>query len=529
MIAPQTSVTTADSIQLPGILPETGPAPESRAGSADEAPRDSDAVAFHDRLDGSAFEFRTRILVWRLSVGDFFLCPDDGLIFRGCTVEVKRIASPPGHRYAPNCADLIRADPCRRWAQRVIEGASVSRGLMNPTAKKWTLRLIKLSVCAGALWYLSGKVTFRDYARLAESPKLKQRIISETGDSLVILNAATDQPRTISAHALAVQDSLKPGQRPIERGLFYIIRSANWSWTGWAIATMAPIPCILAWRLRYLLAMQQIVLNFRDAVLLTYAGNFFNFAMPGTTGGDVYKAYHVAKRTTRRVEAVTIIILDRAIGMISFLILSVGALLIARKEELLGEYGIWVTYLMLAFFLGCLLFFSRRVRDLLRFEKLLARLPFGDKIRRIDETAYQFRHHPVRAMNALVATFASHFLGVTVIYFLARGFGIHPKADESIRDFYLACLLSTVVGQLFSAVPISVQGFGLMEAVFYRVLVVGGWATASQMLALTLSFRIVQIFWALPGLVVPWLGFEAPPTEGPTPGTTGPNLPLPEA
>ncbi|MCC7313634.1 MAG: hypothetical protein IT419_02350, partial [Planctomycetes bacterium] len=74
---------------------------------------------------------------------------------------------------------------------------------MNPTAKKWTLRLIKLSVCAGALWYLSGKVTFRDYARLAESPKLKQRIISETGDSLVILNAATDQPRTISAHALA--------------------------------------------------------------------------------------------------------------------------------------------------------------------------------------------------------------------------------------------------------------------------------------------------------------------------------------
>lgn len=383
---------------------------------------------------------------------------------------------------------------------------------MNQTAKRWTLRCIKLAFCAGALWYLSGKVTFRDYVRLKESPSQKQRLISEDGDVLVVLDA-DGRSRTIAVQDLADQDALKPGQRAVEHGLIRIIRSANWTWTGWAVVVMAPIPLILAWRLRYLLAMQQIAITLRDATLLTYAGNFFNFAMPGTTGGDVYKAYHIAKRTTRRVEAVTIIILDRAIGMISFLLLSVGALFISRKDELLGEYGAWVSYLMIALFAGCGLFFSRRVRDLIHFEALLAKLPFGDKIRRIDETAYHFRHHPVRAMNAFVGTIASHFLGVTVIYFLARGFDIHPKPGESISDFYTACLLSTIVGQLFSAVPISVQGFGLMEAVFYRVLVVGGWATASQMLALTLSFRIVQIFWALPGVIVPWLGFEAPPDE----------------
>jgi hypothetical protein len=28
-----------------------------------------------------------------------------------------------------------------------------------------------------------------------------------------------------------------------------------------------------------------------DGIKLTYAGNFFNFAMPGSNGGDIFKAY----------------------------------------------------------------------------------------------------------------------------------------------------------------------------------------------------------------------------------------------
>ncbi|OQZ05808.1 MAG: hypothetical protein B6D36_08210, partial [Planctomycetes bacterium UTPLA1] len=45
---------------------------------------------------------------------------------------------------------------------------------------------------------------------------------------------------------------------------------------------------------------------------------------------------------------------------------------------------------------------------------------------------------------------------------------------------------------------------------FFKVLVEGGWSTSSQMLALTLGLRLVQIIWSLPGVVVPWLGFARP-------------------
>ncbi len=33
----------------------------------------------------------------------------------------------------------------------------------------------------------------------------------------------------------------------------------------------------------------------------------------------------------------------------------------------------------------------------------------------------------------------------------------------------------------------------------------------SEMLALTLGARLVQVVWALPGAIVPWLGFGRPP------------------
>lgn len=386
---------------------------------------------------------------------------------------------------------------------------------MKSKLRVWGLRFVKLAVCAGALWYLAGQVTLRDYVRLADSPDQKRLLISEDADLLEVVHDGSSTSHRMPRNALADQTQLKKGQRSIEYGLLTIVRRSDWKWTSWAFAVLGPIPFILAWRLRYLLAMQEIHLSYRDAVLLTFAGNFFNFAMPGTTGGDVYKAYHIAKRTHKRIEGVTIVFLDRIMGLISFLILAAVALMISRQRDIIGEFGKWVGYLVVAFFIGCLLYFSQRVRRWIRYDSLLSRLPFGEQLRRIDETAFNCRRHPRQTVFAILGTVVSHIFGVIAIYLLARGLGIQPRPEDKPGDFALACMLATVVGYLFAAIPISIQGFGLMEAVYLRVLVKGGWATASQMLALTLGSRIIQIIWAFPGILVPWMGLEAPPRNGP--------------
>jgi hypothetical protein len=196
---------------------------------------------------------------------------------------------------------------------------------VTPAAKKWLMTLIKLTVCAVAVWYLSGKITINDYARLKDSPKIRHLLIGESADSLRIRDAVTGQEQNVPRSELAGQEQLGRNERPIEYGLRYVLRSTQWSWTLWAFLAMGPATFVIAWRLRLLLSTQNITISHRDAILLSFAGNFFNFAMPGTTGGDLYKAYHIAKRTHKRAEGVTIVFLDRVIGLISFLLLATAS------------------------------------------------------------------------------------------------------------------------------------------------------------------------------------------------------------
>lgn len=381
---------------------------------------------------------------------------------------------------------------------------------MKARAKKWLLNLVKFAVCGVALWYLSTQVTINDRVMLASEPGRVWSVVKESGTggdrTFEIRAKDTGETRHVELADLAGDTP----ERKIERGLKSVLGRMNWRWAVAALIVFAPVTFVLAWRLRLLLDTQEIPIGYRDALLLTFAGNFFNFTLPGTTGGDLYKAYHIAKRTHKRMEGVTLVLLDRVFGLVSFLILAVFTIFVARNTSVIGEFGQYVGWVMLAVIGGGLLYFSERFRQLIRFDEIVRRLPLADKLQRIDATAYNLRRHKGETLTAIVITVISHFGVVTCIYFLARGFGIDPQPGRGAGQLYIAVLISTVVGYLFAAIPISFQGFGLFEAVFIKVLVKGGWCDISAMLVLTLSARLVQVLWSLPGVVVPWLGLERP-------------------
>jgi len=373
---------------------------------------------------------------------------------------------------------------------------------------------MKFGVCALAIWFFAGIVTLDDRLRLADNPDDVWIVQGETanGDQrgFQIQHEVSGELRNVTQDDLAPEATLKKGQRAYQPGLKSIVSRADSTWGLAALGMFAPVPFIIAWRLRLLLSTQSISMTYRDALLLTFAGNFFNFTLPGTTGGDIYKAYHIAKKTHKRAEGVTIVVLDRVFGLVSFLMIAAITVFAARHTNIVGDFGTIVGYLLLLLVLGGMAFASKRVRDLIRYDRLLDKLPLSDKIRRIDQTAFNLRNHAGKAFVALLGTAVSHFCFVTMVYFLARCFGIVPTGEQTQGELYLATLIATVVGSLFAAIPISVQGFGQLEAVFYKILVEGGWCVESAMIVLTISARLVQVFWSLPGVIAPWLGLERP-------------------
>ncbi|MFO0973142.1 MAG: lysylphosphatidylglycerol synthase transmembrane domain-containing protein [Phycisphaerae bacterium] len=283
------------------------------------------------------------------------------------------------------------------------------------------------------------------------------------------------------------------------------------------LEALLPTTFLLAWRLRRPArhaGPPRSRLGGRHAAHLRR--ELFNFALPGTTGGDLFKAYHIARIGHKRTEGVTIVFLDRVIGLVSFVLLAGAAiaLSVVTGGVVIGRFGRLVGLMLAALVVAAMIFFSRRFRRWIGYEALLQRLPFADKLRRVDQTAFSFRYHPGRTAAALVVTAINHaFMALGVLY-LARALGMptdgRALTARTYLSFYLASLLSVTVGYLLAAVPVSFQGFGLLEAVFLRVLARGGWGTQSQVVALCLGTRVMQLLWALPGMIVPWLGLRRP-------------------
>jgi hypothetical protein len=78
-----------------------------------------------------------------------------------------------------------------------------------------------------------------------------------------------------------------------------------------------------AWRWNLLLGVQGLRLPLNKAFSLTMIGALFNIAIPGAVGGDVVKGYYLSRCTfERKTHAVTTVIVDRIVGLLGLLALT---------------------------------------------------------------------------------------------------------------------------------------------------------------------------------------------------------------
>jgi hypothetical protein len=71
----------------------------------------------------------------------------------------------------------------------------------------------------------------------------------------------------------------------------------------------------VATRWWFLLRIQDIHISLWEAVRLTFLGIFFNSIVPGTVGGDLVKAYYVARHTPKKAAVLVSIFVDRIMGL----------------------------------------------------------------------------------------------------------------------------------------------------------------------------------------------------------------------
>ncbi|HEX8280303.1 MAG TPA: lysylphosphatidylglycerol synthase transmembrane domain-containing protein, partial [Chthoniobacterales bacterium] len=91
-----------------------------------------------------------------------------------------------------------------------------------------------------------------------------------------------------------------------------VLARIDWRWAAAGSILTGLLIGALAARWRIFLREQKIELTFGTVLSLTWAGQFFNSVLPGSTGGDVFKIYQLCRLAPdRKAAAAATVVVDR--------------------------------------------------------------------------------------------------------------------------------------------------------------------------------------------------------------------------
>lgn len=288
----------------------------------------------------------------------------------------------------------------------------------------------------------------------------------------------------------------------VQAGLGHMLQTAKPEFL-WAAMLIFPLTFLitgLRWHL--LLKALDIHLGLARAFIINMVGAFYNTFMPGSTGGDVLKAYYAAKQTHLRTRAVMSVIVDRAIGLLALITLGGAMAALQWQEQATRQIAVIAAGVIGILTAGMIVFYTAWLRRATGLGFVLRRLPMQTQVNKAIETMEIYRRRPWLVTGALVGSLPVHMTVVVSAMFAGMAF------DLPLRPQQYWVIVPVIV--LAGSIPISPQGAGVME--FFAILLTRPHGcTVAQAFALTMSIRIVQISWNLTGgIFVLRAGYHAP-------------------
>ncbi|WP_197355354.1 lysylphosphatidylglycerol synthase transmembrane domain-containing protein [Aureliella helgolandensis] len=197
-----------------------------------------------------------------------------------------------------------------------------------------------------------------------------------------------------------------------------------------------------------------------EALRLGFLGYLLNFVSFGSVGGDLFKAILVARdKPEKRPEAVTSVLLDRAVGLLGLVILAWASLSLVPAEQLSATFltirrGAGITALgsVVALFLALLAgsWFDRWIVALRKIPVL------GDTVSRMALAIRRLRRTPWTLCWILGMAITVHSLLAITMYVISRG--VYQDFPTLAEHFQVV-----PPAMAAGALPLAPGGIGLQE------------------------------------------------------------------
>lgn len=260
----------------------------------------------------------------------------------------------------------------------------------------------------------------------------------------------------------------------------------------------------LRWYL--LLRHVKVMLSFSDTLRLSLIGLFFNLFVPGGVGGDLIKMVYLKREAGERYpQALLTVILDRVLGLLGLLALTIAAIAanwkIATSDNRELKALLAVTLLCCLGGLVCALIFGAWpwLKSLLgsRLSDWKERIRPGiaSALEQLVAALELMRRTPAKLCWPIVVAVAGHLVATFIVFFAVLAI----DSESSVN--FVSCLLAIQLANLASAVPITPGGIGNRDIVLSLLLVLSG-ATQEVAGAVPLTVTLLLIGWSLIGGLV---------------------------
>lgn len=360
--------------------------------------------------------------------------------------------------------------------------------------------------------------------RISPSEKSSQRlellgVRQKNGPNAKQLDFLVRDPVTKAGQWVESFETLENGTRFREDnitqpGVLSLGKQARWSYISLAFA-LFPITYLLV-SLRWLMLLRAIGIQMTmgRAITLSALGSFYNTFLPGSNGGDIVRAYQAGRETQQPVAATVSVVLDRVVGLLSLVVLasfsSAVVMTTGNKNDAAFRecaHIFWTCTLISAAFLALFLVAQKVPIELLarRFASMswlrISGLPsLRQRMQPVLVKAKEFirvvdlyRRLPKTLILALVSAIPAHLILTACAIALAVAFNL------KVPSGYFLVVVPILV--LVGAIPLSPQGVGVQEVV--AAMLLDSYAVPmSQVLAFTMSLRLIQVSWYLIGGLV---------------------------
>jgi len=383
--------------------------------------------------------------------------------------------------------------------------------MMKVRTRKVVLFLAKLVVAGVLLAWVVAQVHWRDYVQTRDGRR-SYAVVQPPGavasEGTLRVDVGPWWVERIETRRVSDFQAVAGGQI-VRPGFATSLRAINIALAAGGTLAFGVALLLIAVRWRMLLKIQDVNVSLWEVTRLTFLGQFFNAIVPGTVGGDLVKAYYVAKHTPRVAAVVVSIFVDRLLGLVELALMAgvmLGLLLLGGRRSFndFSLPAICMAAILLAV-AGMLTFLlSQRFRRALHLDKLYRRMPIAHHIAAAGDAALRYRQRLGTMAWAVAVSVISHLAFVGFVAMMGASLSIPVGPME----YFLYVPLIYIIG----AIPLTPGGVGWVENWYLRFFESPA-CGASTILVLALLARLVPMLWGLPGAVVAVTGARVPAPE----------------